>query len=321
MCNLVIKLEVSYQVNLQVTWPWARAQQPQVHQEAAGSTDDDVNVAQHPQQHPIGHEPAVSSAHMYPGAAADMHVTGQQQQDLAGTWRHHSAGLLGEPPFQQGLATDRSHQAAADDYYSPARSSLSPQLAQERLEASGQSHGSRGLRSNHLRGFAASGISQQAPFPFLPSSSQWGRAVGEAEGHTGTSLAGDYHSAQSLPMPYTQDAEHHLRRVPATSEPYQESRPCRAHAESRIQQAAAVEEQWHVVQEEQGPLPAAARQPQHRRLLQGSWSPAGLMRRMVGNTRRNRGNDALGRASSASSVCRMSARTDLADASAMPAAN
>ncbi len=323
MCNLVIKLEVSYQFRMFIPWPWARAQQPQQHQEAAAPTSEEENAEaiqqqqhqhirpqQQQHQHQTdsrtgvhhGHQLLASSSH----AAADMISADQQhQQSLEGAWRHHSAGLVGSLPQQQSLAEDWYHvpaPSAADDYYAPNHSSLSPQLAQERLEASPQSQQSHALQSfrpDHLCGFAASALLSQAP----PSSSSdpaathlWGRNRG--------------HVADSpVTGGQTQASPVFARMGPATP------------AGTTFQGTRT--RQVHVAEEEQSQgcsQDAIAEQPQERRMLRRSFMPAALMRRIIGTPRRNRENGGLARVGS-NNVGKMSAGTDLADASAMPATN
>ena len=59
-----------------------------------------------------------------------------------------------------------------------------------------------------------------------------------------------------------------------------------------------------------------ARRGSLRRALSGNWAPGNVLRRIVGNARRNH-HDPLARSSS-SNAGRVASRTDLADASAMP---
>lgn len=322
MCNLVIKLEVSYQVSMFLPWPWARAQQPQ-QQDVAGEEENAEAIQQHQQQHirpqqqhshcqqqhqtdsqtsvQHSHQLAASSSH----AVANMtNADQQQQQSLEGAWRHHSAGLEGSLPQQQSLAEDWYHvsaPSAAADYVAPTHSRLSPQLPQESLEVSQQSHAMQSFRPGHMRGFAASALLSQASsssFSGPATSRLWGRNRGHAADSPVTGgqpqgspiLAG---MGPATPAGTTFEGTHaHQVRV-------------------------AEEEQSQGCSQD-----AIAEQPQERRMVRRSFMPAALMRRILGSPRRNRENGGLARVGS-HNVGRMSAaaRTDLADASAMPATN
>ena len=285
MCNLVIKLEVSYQLQMFMPWPWARAQQPQQHQEAAAPASEEENAGVIQQQH--------QQQRIRPH---------QHQQSLEGAWRHHSAGMVGSLPQQQSLAEDWYQvpaPSAADDYDAPTHSSLRPQLAQEKLEVSQQSHALRAFKPGHMRGFAASALLSQA------SSSS---ASGPATAHLGDMDRG--HAADS-PVTGGQSWDSPLLAGMGPATP----------AGTTFEGTHA--HQVHVAEEEQSQgcsQEAIAAQPQERRMLRRSFTPAALMRRILGPPRRNRENGRLVRVGS-NNVARMSARTDLADASAMPATN
>jgi len=320
MCNLVIKLEVSYQFSMFLPWPWARAQQ---HQDAAAPTSEEENAGAFQQQHlrpqqqhshpqqqhqtdsqtggQHSHQLAASSSH----AVADMtNADQQQQQSLEGAWRHHSAGLVGSLPQQESLAEEWYHVPApstADDYDAPSHSSLRPQLAQEQLEVSHQSHALQAFRPGHMRGFAASALLNQAS-----SSSSSGPATAHLWGR------GRGHAADS----------------PVTGEQTRAS-PVLAGMGPATPAGTTFEgthaHQVRVAEEEQSQgcsQDAIAEQPQERRMVRRSFMPAALMRRILGTPRRHCENGGLARVGS-NNVGRMSAaaRTDLADASAMPATN
>lgn len=314
MCNLVIKLEVSYQVNLHIPWPWGRAPQPQQHQAAAESTDE-VHIRPVVRQQPTANQLAPECGGRLASArAATDSMTQQHQQALAGPWHHHSARSAGEGPYQETLAGNWRHQAsasAADDYYAPGRSDANPQLAQDRLEASGQARALVGGRPL-LRGFAASALGRQAPSSDPASSAyQWGRArSGNSPAWEGQAGAGP--SAPVLPGQNRQGLSTHGRNH-LLSTAHHEGRSHRDLAEIYYIQpeAAQQEEQWQEA--------VSDRQQVRQRPLRGNWSPAGLMHRMM-NRGRHRNREALVRANS-SHAGRVSHRTDLADASAMPAAN
>ncbi|KAA6427331.1 MAG: hypothetical protein FRX49_01996 [Trebouxia sp. A1-2] len=306
MCNLVIKLEVSYQFSKFFSWPWARAQQPQ--QEAAAHTDEEesAEASQHQQQHihpqqqhqhqtdsqtggQHSHQLVASSSH----AAADMSNADQQhQQSLETAWRHHSAESMGSLPQHQRLADDWYHvptPSGADDYNAPTHSSLTPQLAQEKLDVSQQSHALRAFKPGHMRGFAASALLSQAS-----SSSASGPATACLWGRDRA------HVADS---PVTGGQTRASPVLAGTT------------SEGTAHQVHVAEEQSQGCSQE-----AIAEQPQERRMLRRSFMPAALMQRMLGTPRRNCENSGLARVDS-NNVGRMSARTDLADASAMPATN
>ena len=322
MCNLVIKLEVSYQFSIFIPWPWARAQQPQQQEAAAPSSEEEnAGAIQQQQQHirpqqqrsrpqqqhqtdsqtgvQHSHQLVASSSH----AVADMTDADQQhQQGLEGAWRHHSAGLMGSLQQQQSLAEDWYHfpaLSAADDYNAPTHSSLRPQLAQEKLEVSQQSHALRAFKPGHMRGFAASALLSQAS-----SSSSSGPATarlwGRDRGHVADSPVT---GGQTRASPVL------VGMGPAT--------PAGTEFEGTHAHQARVAEE----EQSQGcNQDAIAEQPQERRMLRRSFMPAALKRRILGTSRRNRENGGLARVGS-NNVGRMSARTDLADASAMPATN
>jgi hypothetical protein len=305
MCNLVIKMEVSYQFSMFLPWPWARAQQPQHHQEAAEPTGEEENaeaIQQHQQQHI---RPQQQQYH-----PQQQHQTGSQtgvqhsHQSMEGAWRHHSADLAGNLPQQQSLEEDWYHVpalSAADDYDAPTHSSLSPGLAQEKLEVSQQSHALRAFKPGHMRGFAASALLNQASSSSSsgPATSRpWGRDRGHA---ADSPVTGGQTRASSVLAG--------MGPATSTGTSFEET-----HAH-----------QVHVAEEEHSQgcsQDAIAEQPQERRMARRSFTPAALMRRILGTPRRNRENGGLARAGS-SNVGRMSAaaRTDLADASAMPATN
>ncbi|DBA86614.1 TPA: hypothetical protein ACH3X1_005082 [Trebouxia sp. C0004] len=287
MCNLVIKLEVSYQFRMFFPWPWARAQQPQQQQEAAAPTSEEEDAEAVQQQHQTHSQTGVQHSHQLVAssshAVADMTNADQQhQQSLEGAWRHDSVGLVGSVPQQQSMAEDWYHApapSAADDYYAPTHSSLSPQLAQEKLEVSQQSQDLRASSSSS----------------FGPAISHlWGRDRGHVAdspvtgGQTRASpvLAG---MGPATPAGTTLEGTHAYQARVAKEE---QSQGCNRDA--------------------------IAEQPQERRMLRRSLMPAALMRRVLGTPRRNRENGGLARVGS-NNVGRMSARTDLADASAMPA--
>ena len=300
MCNLVIQLEVSYQIRLTIRWPWGRAQQPHRPQDAAASADDRDNAQtsqQQQQQHQTGSPPAIDSfplsAPPVPAAAhmgADAHQ--QHQQSLAGTWRHHAAVSAGEqPPQQQSSIGDWYHvpaTSAADDCYPPTHASLSPQLAQERFEAAGQSHTLPPFRSNHMRGFAASAWVDQAPSSSSAASSDlWGRGyAADSPVIAGQTAAGSGHEEPAL---------------------------------ATLQEASSQQRQSAERQQQQGySQDAVVGQPPGRRLLRRSFSPANLMHRMLSKPHRNLRNGAQAHAGTNDSG-RVAARTDLTDTSAMPA--
>ena len=301
MCNLVIQLEVSYQIRLTVQWPWGRAQQPLQPQNAAASADDEDSAQtaqqqqQHQHQHQTGSPPVVNplsvssvSAAAHTGAAAHQH----HQQSLAGTWRHHAANLVGEqPPQQQSSIGDGYHvpaTSAADDRYPATHASLSPQLAQERFEASGQLHAQPPSRPNYRELFAAGAWADQTPSSSSSASSDlWGRGyVADSPVIAGQTAAGSGHMEPAL----------------ATLQ----------EASSQQRQSAEQEQQQGYSQD------ALIGQPQGRRLLRRSFSPASLMHRVLGKPHRNHRNGAQAHAGS-NDGGRVSARTDLTDASAMPA--
>ncbi len=329
MCNLVIKLEVSYQFSTFLPWPWARAQLPQQHQEAAGHTDEEDNaeaIQQHQQQHlrPQQQHSHPQQQHQTDSQTSVQHshqlvrqkpstyivadlITAEQQphhQGMEGAWRHHSAGLAGNVSQQQSLAEEWYHvpaPLAVDEYNAPTHSSLRPQLAQEQLEVSQQSHARRAFRPGHMRGFAASALLNQASSSSSSGPATaclWGRDRGRA---SDTPVIGGQTRASPVPA----------GMGPATP------------AGTTFEGTHA--HQVHVAEEEQSQgcsQEAIAEQPQERRMVRRSFMPAALMRRILGTPRRNRENGGLAHAGS-NNVGRMSAaaRTDLADASAMPATN
>ena len=302
MCNLVIQLEVSYQIRLTVRWPWGRAQQPHQPQDAAAPADDrdSAQTSQQQQQqqhHQTGSSPAVDSfplsAPPMPAAAhmgAEAHQ--QHQQSLAGTWRHHAAVSAGEQlPQQQSSIGDWYHApatSAADDCYPPTYAGLSPQLAQERFEAAGQSHDLPPSRSNHMRGFAAGAWADQTPSSNSAASSDlWGRGyAADSPIIAGQTAAGSGHMEPAL---------------------------------ATLQEASSQQRQSAEQQQQQGySQDAVVGQPQGRRLLRRSFSPANLMHRMLGKPHRNLRNGTQAHAGSNDGAI-VSARTDCTDASAMPA--
>lgn len=302
MCNLVIQLEVSYQIRLTVRWPWGRAQQPHRPQDAAASADDrdSAQTSQQQQQqqhHQTGSPPAIDSfplsAPPVP-AAAHMGTDAHQhhQHNLAGTWRHHAAVSAGEqPPQQQSSIGDWYHvpaTSAADDSYPPTHASLSPQLAQERFEAAGQSHALPPFRSNHMRGFAASAWVDQTPSSSSAALSDlWGRGyAADSPIIAGQTAAGSGHMEPAL---------------------------------ATLQEASSQQRQFAEQEQQQGySQDAVVGQPQGRRLLRRSFSPASMMHRMLGKPHRNHRNDAQAHAGS-NGGSRVPTRTDLTDASAMRA--
>ena len=378
MCNLVIKLEVSYQIDLLL--PWARAQPPQArgrsqqspqrqlplpHQEGA-AFDGTSSHRQSTPRHQNGECSALSHAESSGRHNADPILSSssasQHAQRAHPRWHGHSVQTVPSAWQQSDLAGNMQQQPAAseDDYYFPAQSSLSPQLAQERLAASGQTPASLQLPSRRSLslGFAASAVMADVP----PSASQLASqhqssstpsAVSNPvpQGHAqtrpmssqtpqGQAPAGPGHQGHSQASPVPQG---HAQSSPMSSNPSAHAHHAAHHSSyqpqglssnqqfSTAHESAAgidVTNQASVAQtttsdmaitqqatdaDSQQQQPANARR---RNRLRSLWSPAITMRRMIGNARRNRA-ESLGRASS-SNASRVSARTDLADASAMP---
>lgn len=383
MCNLVIKLEVSYQIDLVLPWPWARAQRPQARRRSQQAPQHQLPLPHHndaaaadistDHQSPPCHQSAECSDfshaessgrhnadHIFSSSSGSQHA---QRADPR--WHGHSVQTASSAWQQSTLAGNLQQQPSAlvHDYYFPAQSSLSPQLAQERLAASGQTPASLQLPSRRSlsRGFAA----VMADFPPLASqpatqhqfsSRSPAASISRSQDHAQTSpmssqipqgqaWAGPGHQGHVQASPAPQG---HARPSPTSSKQSAQEKVAHAHRAAHngsyqpqepsfsqhlpmVQESAAgidTNDQATVAQatasdiditqqatdaELQQQQPAVARR---RNRLRGLWSPAATVRRMVGNTRRNRA-ESLARASS-SNASRVSARTDLADASAMP---
>ena len=303
MCNLVIKLEVSYNIGLPAPWSRGPAQQPQppqaLQRQEAPAPLLPGTASQEDRQQTAAHQPA--SSHVGSWEQSHQHlrsldVNPQQARRMDGVGpRQLSQTQRGTP--QQAGAVDRWQSNAATsedhDYYFPAQRGLSPQLSQERVEAYVQMQRSRIATPQLSQGFAA--MTWPPARTSLTSASQ-------QQGSDRTQAHSAADEAQDI-SPIAQQASGHQNGsnfLPDMA-PHQ-------HGEIRS----------NLLHQQSDGLPQQepARRRSLRRALSGNWAPGNVLRRIVGNARRNH-NDPLARSSS-SNAGRVASRTDLADESAMP---
>ena len=291
MCNLVIKLQVSYQFSRR------RSQWPQQEQQQGSLQDQPPQQHQQPPTPPVvGANPAVQHqladqlTSDHPGDSASLsqellsESTGQQHS--AGEWRHHAYSLAPTLPHQERLAPNwqrwQHHSDGAAELTHQERCSLG------RLSADSASTWHEGhkpaqlqasMRPSSLWGFAASGV--------------------DLRQHTATSSEQAPPSGIALPAPVTVA---HVGSSPDSIGPGAPDSP--SHAVSQSQLAASStsgfgrEEDTSSRGESQqlGPRQATEEKQDQWTLVehgrgrgqQGRWAPAMLVRHMRTRARRNR---------------------------------
>ena len=321
MCNLVIKLQVSFQFPWRYSqWPLQEPQQhqgslqgqrPQQHQQAPTQPNPAGAAVQ---QQPAG-QPACSRN---PGGSAslrpdDLSSTAQQrsaeaeveasQQPATGHWRHHAYSMAAAPSHQQRLGPHwqrwphHSGGAAHLPHQDPCSlPSLDAESAPTGHEVHRQAQMPTATCPSSLWGFAASGVDLgQHPAASEQAQLQELTWQGPAQlGQAGASL-----DDESLTVPDSLSHAMPLSRPKSalcSSASGQESTSGR-HENKQLGAQQAVqdeEDQWMIVDHD------------GRREQQGRWAPAKIVRHMMSRARRHR-------AESPSLNGRVSAQTNLAD--------
>ena len=324
MCNLVIKLQVSYQFSGLTRRPPLHPrhhhhhhqqqqqegvlQQPSGQQTVLRSSDASGSTHQHASSSFGG---TASSSHRHdPSSHSNASVRGWRT-DVSDMAREASQqGLLHtQLPYDQG-SSKSLHQTAASQQL------LSPQMSHAQLTAHRLAQSPARVRPSSLWGFAASGVDlHQAPSNRDQDTEQGEprnrRSDASPHSHVNVLLSEAPSQSVSQPQSRRQQLPSLLSR--------QLTRPARATADAQqaeLQQCQSQQRESNQPEAQQAARPsddACNGREQLQNPQPARWSPSHLMRRMIARTRRRGGNEA--------GACsgRVSARTDLADATAMPA--
>ena len=178
MCNLVIRLQVSYQFPLR-RWQWPLQEQqqgslqqqlPQQHQPAPTQLDPaNAAVQQQPAVQPASDNPRAASLRQDDlSSATRVHLAGadeEGQQLATGHWRDHAYSMAAAPSHQQRLGPHWQrwpHHSSGAELLPPQDASsvlsLDAESASTGHEGHRQAHPSTVTRPSSLWGFAASGV-------------------------------------------------------------------------------------------------------------------------------------------------------------------
>lgn len=321
MCNLVIKLQVSFQ------FPWRRSQWPLQEQQqgslqgqtAAGAFAPAVHQVGPTQIHPadasLQQQPALQPACSHnPGGSAsvrpDLSSAAQQrsaeaeeeasQQPATGHWRHHAYSMAAAPSHQQRLGPHWqrwSHDGGGAAQLPHQDACSLPSLDAESASTGHEGHRQAPVtRPSSLWGFAASGVdlsqhpaaSEQAELQQLTwqGPAQLGQAGASPDDD---SLIAPDSLSPAMPLSHPKSASH------SRASGQESTSGGRENKQHGAQQAAQDEEdQWMLVDHD------------GRREQQGRWAPAKRVRHMMTRARRHR-------AERRSRHGNISAQTNLAD--------
>ena len=293
MCNLVVKLQVSYQ------FPRRRSQWP--HQQ--GSLQQQLPQQRRPAPTQLDPayaavQPAVQPASDNPGGSASLgqddllsatrvHLAEAEEEDqqlAAGHWRDHAYSMAAAPSHQQRLGPHWQrwpHHSSGAEHLPPQDACSLPSPDAESASTGHEGHRQAQLptvtRPSSLWGFAASGVD----LSYHPAASEQVQLPGLAWqgparlGQAGATLDDD---SLTAPDPLSHAiSPRHSKSATCCSASGQESTSGRDEDQQvGVQQAAQDEEdQWMIVNHD------------GRREQQGRWAPAKIVRRMMVRARKH----------------------------------